>query len=318
MINNRREFLFIYDVSFANPNGDPANENRPRIDEETGINYVTPDRLKRVIRDQLVDFGENIFVKKEVKDGKVLTRKDIFDSYGKNIEEILKECIDIRLFGITLAVGNKDDEDSSGSEKGKSKVSSEGDFRSLTGPVQFKFGKSLHRVSLEYVKGTTVLASKKGRVQGTMTEKWILPYSLIVFYGIANEKASQSTGLKDGDIDKMLRAMWIGFKANTDIISTSKMGHNPRLLLEIVYKENTLTHIGDLDNLVSLKTNKRDEEVRSIEEVEIDMSKLADKVKEYKDKIQKVRYAIDSSVKLSSRIEDVFSGVSVERINFDK
>lgn len=298
MINNRREFLFIYDVSFANPNGDPAAENKPRIDEETGINYVTPDRLKRVIRDQLIDFGEDVFVREEVVSGKVLDRDGMAQKYGSDIDKIISSCIDIRLFGITLAIKNGN--------------------VSLTGPVQFKFGKSLHRVKLEHVKGTTVFASREGKGQGTMTEKWILPYSLIVFYGIANEKASQSTGLKDGDIDKMLRAMWIGFKANTDIISTSKMGHNPRLLLEIVYKENTLTHIGDLDNLVSLKTNKRDEEVRSIEEVEIDMSKLADKVKEYKDKIQKVRYAIDSSVKLSSRIEDVFSGVSVERINFDK
>ncbi|WP_340690815.1 type I CRISPR-associated protein Cas7, partial [Hydrogenobacter thermophilus] len=31
-MKNRREFLFIYDVSWANPNGDPMDENKPRID----------------------------------------------------------------------------------------------------------------------------------------------------------------------------------------------------------------------------------------------------------------------------------------------
>lgn len=297
MIKNRREFLFVYDVSFANPNGDPASENKPRIDEETGINYVTPDRLKRVIRDQLIDFGEDIFVREEVVNGKVLDRDGMAQKYGSDIRKIISSCIDIRLFGITLAIKNSN--------------------ISLTGPVQFKFGKSLHRVKLEHVKGTTVFASREGKGQGTMTEKWILPYSLIAFYGIANEKASESTELVDADIDKMLKAMWVGFKANTDIISTSKMGHNPRLLLEIKYKEGSLTHIGDLDNLISLKTSKRDEEVRSIEEVEIDLSKLSSKVKEYKDKIHSVRYAIDSSVKLSSRIEDVFTGVNVEKISFE-
>ena len=36
-IKNRSELIFIYDVKDNNPNGDPLNENKPRIDEETGI-----------------------------------------------------------------------------------------------------------------------------------------------------------------------------------------------------------------------------------------------------------------------------------------
>jgi len=52
-IKNRSEILFIYDVKDANPNGDPIDENKPRIDEETGINYVTDVRLKRTVRDYL-------------------------------------------------------------------------------------------------------------------------------------------------------------------------------------------------------------------------------------------------------------------------
>lgn len=295
MIKNRREFLFIYDVSFANPNGDPANENRPRIDEETGINYVTPDRLKRIIRDQLILFGKDVFVREERdSSGNILTRDDLSKKHGDNITNIINNCIDVRLFGITLAIKNNN--------------------ISLTGPVQFKFGKSLHRVSLEYVKGTTVLPSGESKKQGTMTEKWILPYSLIAFYGIANENASKNTNLTDDDINDMIKAMWVGVKANTDILSTSKMGHNPRLLIEIIYKENTLLHIGDLDNLVSIKTDKKDEEIRSINEVTIDLSKLKDKVVSYKEKIEKVRYIIDSSVKLLPGINEVFGGIQLEEI----
>jgi len=32
MIRNRQEILFLYDVMDANPNGDPLDENKPRID----------------------------------------------------------------------------------------------------------------------------------------------------------------------------------------------------------------------------------------------------------------------------------------------
>lgn len=56
VIKNRSELLFLYDVTDSNPNGDPIDENKPRIDEETGNNFVTDVRLKRTIRDYLHDY----------------------------------------------------------------------------------------------------------------------------------------------------------------------------------------------------------------------------------------------------------------------
>ncbi|MBN2543451.1 type I CRISPR-associated protein Cas7, partial [bacterium] len=40
----RSEILFLYDIQNANPNGDPNDENKPRIDEETRRNIVTDVR----------------------------------------------------------------------------------------------------------------------------------------------------------------------------------------------------------------------------------------------------------------------------------
>ena len=68
----------------------------------------------------------------------------------KTPKDLLDKCIDIRLVGATPAV------------EGKSMV--------LTGPVQFKYGRSLHKVDLTYVKGTTVMPSGADRKQGTLTE----------------------------------------------------------------------------------------------------------------------------------------------------
>jgi CRISPR/Cas system type I-B associated protein Csh2 (Cas7 group RAMP superfamily) len=56
IITNRREIVFIYDIVNSNSNGDPVDENKPRIDEETGLNIVTDVRLKRTIRDYLYEF----------------------------------------------------------------------------------------------------------------------------------------------------------------------------------------------------------------------------------------------------------------------
>jgi len=299
-MKNRREFLFFYDVSWANPNGDPMDENKPRIDEETGINIVTDARLKRTVRDQLVEMGYEIFIRGEKdKNGNLKDKKKILEEYYENdYEKVLEKCIDIRLFGGTFAV-----EDARGN---------------FTGPVQFKFGHSLHKVKLELIKGTTVMPSEEGKEQGPMTEVWVIPYSFIVFYGIANEKAAKGTKLKDEDIDVMLKALWLGHKASTDIISRSKFGHEPRLLIEVIYKENTLTHMGELDKLVKIDTQKRDEEIRDVEEFILNFERLKEKVQKYKDKIEKVRFVKDDRLKVNPPLEEVFNGITLEEFDWAK
>ena len=57
-IKNRSELLFLYDIRDANPNGDPLDSNKPRMDEETSINLVTDVRLKRTIRDYLFSMAK--------------------------------------------------------------------------------------------------------------------------------------------------------------------------------------------------------------------------------------------------------------------
>ena len=49
-LNNRYEFVFLFDVENGNPNGDPDAGNLPRIDPETNFGIVTDVCLKRKIR----------------------------------------------------------------------------------------------------------------------------------------------------------------------------------------------------------------------------------------------------------------------------
>lgn len=298
-IQNRSEILFLYDVKDANPNGDPVDENKPRIDEETGINIVTDVRLKRTIRDYLHDYkGLEIFVRKEYTDGgKLRTKEDLFDNY-KNKEDVLRRCIDIRLFGGTFALKtdkkSKSKVDSPDSEDSGTKSEPEGAF-SITGPVQFKFGRSLHRVDLTYYKGTTIMPSKAGVEQGTFWEKYILPYSLICFYGVVNENAAyqQNIELTLQDVDYMLEAMWNGTR---NLISGSKFGQVPRLLLQVVYKPNTDFHIGELDKFIKLVTYVEDESIRDVNDFKIEIEPLIKVLKENSGKIEKIRFKFDSRI----------------------
>ncbi|HHY79396.1 MAG TPA: type I-B CRISPR-associated protein Cas7/Csh2 [Thermoanaerobacter sp.] len=300
VIKNRAEILFLYDVSFANPNGDPVDENKPRIDEETGINIVTDVRLKRTIRDYLAYYkGKEVFIIETRKDnGELRTKKDRIEDFGTN-EDIIEKCIDVRLFGATTAVKDK--------------------MMILTGPVQFKYGKSLHRVNLMYVKGTTVMPSGEGREQGTFTEKYILPYSLIAFYGIVNENAAinQNIPLTDEDVDLMLEGMWNGTK---NLMSGSKMGHMPRLLIEVVYQENNY-QIGELEKRIKFVHEMEDEEIRDIQDGKLDITELVAVLKQNQEKIKLIKYIYDDRVTFTCNgeectLEKALKGLNIQKLQY--
>ncbi len=300
LVKNRREILFLYDIKDANPNGDPADENKPRIDDEKGINLVTDVRLKRTVRDYLYTHeNKELFVRQiidadgYIQDAKArakdflpeTTKKDLSKLKLSEIKEplnnaILEKCIDVRLFGATIPL-----------EFGKKKGSI-----THTGPVQFKMGRSLHRVKLQHIKGTGAFASGEKKQQQTFREEWILPYSLICFYGIVNEAHASHTQLTEDDLQALYRGLWYGTK---NLVSRSKAGQMPRLLLVVTYKEKYF-HIGDLDKMITLKHNlSSDEEIRDISEVTLEIGKLIETLEAHKDAIKNIELLVDENVKFT-------------------
>jgi len=352
-IENRSEIVFLYDVSDTNPNGDPIDEDKPRIDQQTDLNIVTDVRLKRTIRDYLRDFrDQNIFIQSEkvVEGGEeliksrgrkleeelieLLAEEELEDEEKKKLEdkihdilgesntsgrkEMLLEClnddrsddelkeiyerfeelrttvikdkvfdkfIDLKLFGSTLAVQNI-------------KVQQ-------TGPVQFKFGRSLHKVDYDFHKGSITMpvepgqGRKKGKKQAEFSQEYRLPYSLIGFYGIVNENAAEYTGLEEEDIDLLMDGIWNGTK---NLITRSKVGQIPRFLMRVVYEEDNY-HIGDLDKKIKMVDEGGEElyeeeqkKIRSVDDYILDIDKLMKVLEENNDSIEKIDLKYDNSL----------------------
>lgn len=321
-LTTRTEILFIYDISDANPNGDPNDENRPRMDLEAGRAKVSDVRLKRTIRDYLHDYcGEEIFVREiEKEDGTIQEGKDRAEDFfkGKTAENVLKKrdliqreaiekCIDVRLFGATIPVA-------------KTKKNEKDSSVTLTGPVQFAMGTSLHRVEPRFIKGTGAFASGQGKEQKTFREEYVLPYALIGFYGIVNQQAAKTTKLAAPDAEKLFEAIWYGTK---NLITRSKIGQRPLLLLLLEYSaDNANSYIGRLDRFLDLKKEKdeiRDEELRDVAQVSLDLMRLNSAVSERKVKISKIRLAWDSRLKLSpepATSGGKFLGIPVEKLEY--
>lgn len=289
----REEIIFLYDAYMTNPNGDPIEDNRPRIYNynDESLEIVTDVRLKRTIRDFINNFGESDsflkqynpkiwFVPRLDDSKKLLEKEKLIEQYP----DVLSYT-DMSLFGATL-LGKH------GEKKSK--------LRDIYfGPVQFRFGISMNNVNPLYIKGTTVMPSSNDKKQGTFTDRWVVDYSLISFYGVINENSANDTGLNDHkeNVDMMLYAMWNGIKS---LITQSKVGETPRLLMVVEYKESNY-QIGNIDRYLKLN----DRNVNSADKVSIDVKELISRLKENRETISGIYLKYDSSFKYFNGSEQI-------------
>ena len=291
-ISQRSELLFLYDCKNCNPNGDPNNGNQPRLHEATRTCLVTDVRLKRTIRDYLMEKGydgsnpdRDIFIRDE--EGMPVTGAQRSKSY-KNREEFTQKFIDVRLFGGVSAPG------------GKTKKGEESKVFNITGPVQFGMGTSLHPVEMNFLKGTGAFATSEGAQQKTFREEYNITYGLIGFHGVINEAAARHTGLTETDVEELTEAMWRGTKG---LLSRSKKGHMPRLLVKVDYSE-PLFFIGDLLEELDFvgRENIDFKEVTDVDDYTLDVSRLNARLQKYAGKIAKVTIVKDDRLQLNEAI----------------
>jgi len=297
------EILFIYDAKLCNPNGDPDEENKPRMDYDTSRNLVSDVRLKRYIRDYLMDKGYQIWVSKLedqtvdatkklqvlAKQYQDLTKKtvDITKPDAEFINWLLETLIDVRLFGATMP------RKGGGGERGGGIA--------FTGPVQFSWGYSLNPA--EIVPSSTITSTFAGRGEeyGTMGKDWRVYYSLIAFYGIVNRKRAEKTKLSNNDVllldNILIKAI------PSEATTRSKLGQTSRLLLRIEYANEF--YIGDLRRYVSIRPleNKDITSLRDINDFELDITNLTKILFNKKSVIEKIYLWKHPELKLKREFE---------------
>ena len=84
-IKNKIDFAVVVSVKNANPNGDPLNGNRPRVNYD-GYGEISDVCLKRKIRNRLMNEGYQIFVQSD--DNKVDDYKSLRDRLEGEIGKV--------------------------------------------------------------------------------------------------------------------------------------------------------------------------------------------------------------------------------------
>lgn len=205
-LNNRYEFVYLFDVKDGNPNGDPDAGNLPRVDAETGQGLVTDVCLKRKVRNYVGIVKEEtppfeIYIKEKAvlnnnnlkayqelglkHEPKKLPKKE--EDARKVTQWMCQNFFDIRTFGAVM--------------------STEVNTGQVRGPVQMNFARSVEPVvSAEHsITRMAVTTEKEAEAQSgdnrTMGRKFTIPYGLYRCHGFISANLAKQTGFGEDDLE---------------------------------------------------------------------------------------------------------------------
>ncbi len=215
-IQNRYDFVLLFDVKDGNPNGDPDAGNLPRVDAETGKGLVTDVCLKRKVRnfvglvkDEQPPF--EIYVKEKAilndqhrRAYEGIGRADLIEEDGKKGRKggdavddartwMCKNFYDVRTFGAVMSTGIN--------------------CGQVRGPVQLTFARSVDPViSQEHsitrmAVATRAEAEKQEGDNRTMGRKFTVPYGLYVAHGFVSAHLADQTGFGEEDLELLWQAL---------------------------------------------------------------------------------------------------------------
>ena len=211
-LNNRYDFVLLFDVKDGNPNGDPDAGNSPRVDDETGQGLVTDVCLKRKVRNFVgIVKGEQppfeIYVKEKailnkqherayqsigaagLLEGESKKRKG-GDKVSEARDWMCKNFYDVRTFGAVMSTG----------------VDGCGQVR---GPVQLTFARSVDPVvTQEHIITRMAVTNEKDlKKERAMGRKFTIPYGLYVAHGFVSAHLANQTGFNEDDLALLWQAL---------------------------------------------------------------------------------------------------------------
>lgn len=251
-IKSRVDFVLVFSVDNANPNGDPGYDNRPRADAYTGIGYVTDVCIKRKIRNRIemlmgLKDGYDIWVRSGtyLRDtlNSVFTEIHKEEDYTKlktdkekeNYERrrICKRFFDIRAFGGVLTSdaesGEEEEADEDkGKKKGFGKMKSK--VGQVRGPISIQYAKSVAPIVVEDDEITRVCPTKydekKPDKRTEMGRKKRVPFAVYVTKGSISARLAEGdkgTGFSNEDLEllkKALETLFVGDESAARPIGT--------------------------------------------------------------------------------------------------
>jgi CRISPR-associated protein Csd2 len=220
-IQNRYEFLYLFDCENGNPNGDPDAGNSPRIDPEDMHGLVSDVAIKRRVRNYIqTAFGNAapnaVFVEHATNLNKPITAAHVAtggapggggnrNQVNKARDWMCQQFFDVRTFGAVMSTGPNAGQ--------------------VRGPVQIAFSRSVDPILpmdvaitrmavAEKVPGADTVAAYEAWEEKqeedklrTMGRKALIPYGLYVAKGFISAHLAAGTGFSEEDLNNFWQAL---------------------------------------------------------------------------------------------------------------
>lgn len=277
-INNRYDFIYLFDVQDGNPNGDPDAGNLPRVDPETGEGLVSDVCLKRKVRNY-VQIAKNetkpydIFIKEkailnnlidEAHEQENVKAKEKGEKTEAARQWMCGNYYDVRTFGAVMTTGKNAGQ--------------------VRGPIQMTFARSIDPIVMaehsitRMAVATPAESEKQNGDNRTMGRKFTVPYGLYLAKGFVSAHLAAQTGFGQEDMDLFWEALKNMFDQDH---SASKGTMNARKL--IVFKHSTA--LGNapahkLFDMIHIELKDKQKPARSFDDykITIDREKLPEGV----------------------------------------
>lgn len=216
-IENRYDFVYLFDCQDGNPNGDPDSDNSPRFDPETFQGLVSDVCLKRKIRDYVLysqpepgpeeNWRYGIFVVSgntlesrqrlpfEKLNGNGKIEPNGKDTKAGDIEKargwMCDHFFDVRAFGAVMST-------------------TQFNCGQVRGPLQITFARSIDRIlPTEHTISRQAFTGEKDIKSGTGTlgRKYTIPYGLYLAHGYVNPFFAEKTGFDMADLELVRNAL---------------------------------------------------------------------------------------------------------------
>ncbi|MBD1373492.1 CRISPR-associated protein [Hazenella sp. IB182357] len=311
-IQKNSDFLFIFEAQMTNPNGDPDQENKPRMDYETKTALISDARRKRDCRNFFKAKGLPIFVD-TLEEQKVPMDKMLGHYRNKWLADeekmafLFEENPELKESWETLSEKSKKDtyfdiyEDKSFRKDKKlfsrfnnlfttqliqealidirlfgSAMAVDDVSRTFTGPIQMTWGYSAHPVDL--VKSNTITSIMSDE-HSTFGKKHKLHYGLFMHSGTINKFNAQQTGMTEQDQELFRTSLIQGMLINQ---TDSKQGQTPLCYLEIQYTPAFDGFLGDLRRFIHIEYEEQ-KPIRSLADLTLEDGDLQKAIQYMKD-----------------------------------
>lgn len=217
-LKNKIDFAVIVSVKNANPNGDPLNGNRPRVNYD-GFGEISDVCIKRKIRNRLMETGYSVFVQSDdnrIDDYRSLRSRVEGELKGidmkdekKYRKEACKKWIDVRAFGQVFAYKGSTKK-SKKAEGGEEQADDKGVSIGIRGPVSIHPAFSVSPVSVSSIQITKSVSGEgdgNKKASDTMGMKHRVDNGVYVFYGSMNPQLASNTGFSDEDAEAIKEAL---------------------------------------------------------------------------------------------------------------